>query len=139
MAHSQSVGDKPARPLSPHLQIYKPLINSVMSILHRLTGIILYVGTLLVAWWLTAAATGPEYFSWVSMFFSSTMGRLVLFAYSWVLIHHMLGGIRHFIWDTGAGFELPMVNRLCWATIIGSVLLTMLLWFFALGGMGAWS
>ena len=136
MAHMKSVGAKPRRPLSPHLQIYKPLINMVMSILHRITGVALYVGTLLLAWWLTAAASGPQYFSYVADLFGSIVGRLILFGYSWAVIHHMLGGIRHFIWDTGQGFDKSTVNALSWATIIGSVVITFGIWSLALGSAG---
>ena len=116
------------RPLSPHLQVFRPLITMVMSILHRITGAALYFGTILVAWWLIAAASGPDYFAWVDGFFGSFFGRLILFGYTWALMHHMLGGLRHFIWDMGAGFELPVANRMAWATVIGSVTLTVLIW-----------
>lgn len=116
------------RPLSPHLQVFRPLITMVMSILHRITGAALYFGTLLVAWWLIAAASGPDYFALVDGFFGSFLGRLILFGYTWALVHHMLGGLRHFVWDMGAGFELPVANRMAWATIIGSVVLTILIW-----------
>ncbi len=76
-----------------------------MSILHRITGGALYFGTLLVAWWLIAAATRKDYFDFVNWVYGSWLGRLVLFGYTWALMHHMLGGIRHLIWDTGAGLE----------------------------------
>ena len=116
------------RPLSPHLQIYSPLINMVMSILHRITGAALYFGTLLLVWWLLAVATGPEHFATATWFFSSWLGQLVLLGYTWALIHHALGGLRHLIWDTGSGFDLKSVDALCWANIIGSVVLTVVLW-----------
>lgn len=128
MAEGKSLHE---RPLSPHLQIYRPLINMVMSILHRITGAALYSGTLLLAWWLTAAAAGPDYFSYVSGIFGSLPGRIVLFGYSWALIHHMLGGIRHFIWDRGIGFELKTVDLLSWGTVILSAVLTVMLWLVA--------
>ena len=76
-----------------------------LSILHRATGIALYAGTLLLVWWLMAAATGPEAFAFFQNVAGSWIGRLVLFGYTWALFHHMFGGIKHFIWDTGAGFE----------------------------------
>lgn len=116
------------RPLSPHLQIYTPRINMVMSIFHRITGTGLYVGTLLLVWWLIATATGPEYFAFVTGILDSVVGRIVLFVYTWVLLHHMLGGVRHLIWDTGRGFDLKSVDALCWGTIFGSILLTAALW-----------
>ncbi len=116
------------RPLSPHLQIYKPILTMVMSILHRITGAALYFGTVLVAWWLIAAAAGPAYFDFVNEIYGSILGRLVLFGFTWALVHHMLGGIRHFIWDMGAGFGEEARNWLAKATIAGSVAITILLW-----------
>ncbi|XYK82780.1 MAG: succinate dehydrogenase, cytochrome b556 subunit [Labrenzia sp.] len=116
------------RPLSPHLQIYKPILTMVMSILHRITGAALYFGTILLAWWLIAAAAGPGYFDFVNAIYGSIIGRLVLFGFTWALVHHMLGGIRHFIWDMGAGFEKDTREWLAKATIIGSVSLTLILW-----------
>lgn len=116
------------RPLSPHLQIYSPSVSMVMSILHRLTGLALYAGTILLAWWLVAAATGPEYYGYVSSWFGSLPGRIVLFGYTWVLFHHMLGGIRHFIWDVIIGHDLKSVSILSWATIALSLTLTFLVW-----------
>lgn len=116
------------RPLSPHLQVFRPLITMIMSIFHRITGGALYVGTLLVAWWLVAAASGPGYYEWVNGFFGSIVGRLILFAYTWTLVHHMLGGIRHLVWDTGLGLEKPYRDQIAWATLLGSVGLTLLIW-----------
>jgi succinate dehydrogenase / fumarate reductase cytochrome b subunit len=106
-----------------------------MSILHRITGGALYVGTLLVAWWLTAAATSESYFTFVDGIVHSWFGLLVLFGFTWAMFHHLLGGIRHFIWDTGAGLEKHTASKLGWATIIGSVLLTLAVWavYFAIG------
>ena len=116
------------RPLSPHLQIYKPMLTTMMSITHRMTGVALYFGSLLVAWWLVAAATGPDYFSMVNGFFGSWFGRIILLGYTWALIHHALGGLRHLIWDTGRGFELPTVEWMAKANLAGSIGLTVLLW-----------
>lgn len=127
-------GARPDRPLSPHLQIYKPLVNMVMSILHRITGAALYVGTLLLAWWLVAVATGPEYFNWINGLIVSPLGRLVMIGYTWALMHHMLGGVRHLIWDTGRGFNLDTVDKLSWGTIVGSLLLTAGIWVVVLTG-----
>ena len=124
------------RPLSPHLQIYSPLINMMMSGMHRITGAALYVGTLLLAWWLVAAASGPDYFAFVNGLFGSPVGMLVLLGYTWALLHHLLGGIRHFIWDTGRGFDLGTVNALSWGTIIGSLALTAALWAWGLHARG---
>jgi succinate dehydrogenase / fumarate reductase cytochrome b subunit len=122
--------EQPARkrPLSPHLQIYRPQINMVMSIFHRLTGAALYFGALLFAWWLVAAATGPQYFAYVNGLLATWPGTIVIIGYTWALIHHMLGGIRHFIWDTGAGLDVESVDLLSWGTIVLSVPLTAGLW-----------
>ncbi|EFO32795.1 succinate dehydrogenase, cytochrome b556 subunit [Roseibium sp. TrichSKD4] len=125
MSNADSRGN---RPLSPHLQIYKPILTMVMSILHRITGAALYFGTVLLAWWLIAAAAGPTYFEFVNEIYSSFIGRLILFGFTWALVHHMLGGLRHFIWDMGAGFGREAREWLARATIIGSVGLTILLW-----------
>ncbi|MDX2290324.1 MAG: succinate dehydrogenase, cytochrome b556 subunit [Hyphomicrobiaceae bacterium] len=116
------------RPLSPHLQVYRPLINMTMSIFHRITGAALYFGTLLLAWWLTAAAVGPDYFAFVSGVFASPPGILVLVGYTWALLHHMLGGVRHFIWDTGAAFDIANVKLLSYGTIVLSLALTAAIW-----------
>lgn len=127
MADSRPV----SRPLSPHLQIYRPMLSMMMSILHRITGIVLYAGVLLLVWWLTAAAFSDAYFDFVSGLMASWLGRIVLLGFTWALIHHALGGIRHFIWDTGKGFELKTVEALVRANLIGSVVLTLLLWSVA--------
>ena len=115
------------RPLSPHLQIYRPTLTMTMSIVHRITGFGLYFGMLLVAWWLNAAA-GPNAYARFQWFAGSWIGRLILFGYTWALIHHMLGGIRHLIWDLGYGFEPSEREWLARATLIGSVGLTLILW-----------
>lgn len=127
-----NVEAKRSRPLSPHLQIYRWPITMTMSILHRATGIALYVGTLLLAWWLIAAAAGPGPFEVASAIFGSFIGRLVLFGYTWALVHHLLGGLRHFVWDFGAGFSKRDRDRLAYANIIGSVVLTILIWIVGL-------
>jgi succinate dehydrogenase / fumarate reductase cytochrome b subunit len=100
----------------------------VMSIVHRVTGVALYFGTALLAWWLIAAASGQAYFDFVNELFDSWPGLIVVFGYSWALIHHMLGGLRHFIWDTGRGLGKPARDNLALATIIGSIGLTIVLW-----------
>ncbi len=117
-----------ARPLSPHLTVYKPPITMTTSILHRITGGALYFGTLLVAWWLIAAAVSESYFNFVDWIFGTWIGRLVLFGYTWALMLHMLGGMRHFIWDAGAGLEKRTASKIAWASLIASVVLTVLIW-----------
>jgi succinate dehydrogenase / fumarate reductase cytochrome b subunit len=133
----QTSGARGARPLSPHLQIYKLMLTFVMSGFHRLSGFALYFGILLIAWWLVAAASGPNAYAYFEWFIGTLIGRLVLFGYTWALIHHMLGGIRHLIWDTLHGFEPAEREMLAMATIVGSVSLTLLLWvlgYLAMGG-----
>jgi succinate dehydrogenase / fumarate reductase cytochrome b subunit len=124
-----------ARPLSPHLQIYRPMLTMTMSIVHRITGIALYAGVLLLVWWLTAAATSDEYFNVVQGFFGHWFGRIVLFGFTWALIHHSLGGIRHLIWDMGLGFELPSVERGAQIVLAGGIIITILLWVIGYGVM----
>lgn len=99
-----------------------------MSIVHRITGCALYFGTLLVAWWLTAAAGPQSYFDFVNSIFGSWFGQLVLLGYTWALMHHMLGGVRHLVWDTGAGLEKHTASKIAWATLVGSAILTILIW-----------
>lgn len=133
MAQADSGGTTRPRPTSPHLQIYSPMINMVMSIVHRITGAALYFGSLMLAIWLIAAAMGPGAFDQVNALFGSLVGRLVLIGYTWALLHHMLGGIRHFIWDTGRGLDIKTADFLCWASIIASVVLTAVIWLAAGG------
>ena len=116
------------RPLSPHLQIYRPMLTMLMSIAHRVSGVGNAVGFLLLAWWLVAISLGPDAYAQISEFFGSIVGRLLLFLFSWSLIHHMLGGIRHLIWDTGAGLGKVSIEVFAWATIVGSITLTVLVW-----------
>lgn len=125
-----------ARPLSPHLSVYRFIPTMVMSILHRITGAALYFGTILLVIWLVAAASGPQAFDQVNGIYGSWFGRLILFGYTWALLHHMLGGIRHLIWDTGHGLEKQTATKFAYATIIGSVTLTVLIWVagYAFGG-----
>lgn len=125
MSHAKSGAE---RPLSPHLQIYRPMLTMLMSIAHRISGVGNAVGFLLLAWWLVAISLGPDAYALVSSFFGSIPGRLLLFLFSWSLIHHMLGGIRHLIWDTGHGLDKLSIEIFAWATIIGSTLLTVLVW-----------
>ena len=123
--------DQFQRPLSPHLQIFRLMFTMLMSIVHRLTGMALYFGSILLVWWLTAAATGPNYFDFVQDIFGSWPGLIVLIGLSWALLHHFLGGIRHLIWDTGHGLKLPTVELLARLTLAGSILLTTGLWALA--------
>ena len=130
-------GEIHQRPLSPHIQIYRWTLTMFLSILHRATGVALYAGTLLLVWWLMAAATGPEAFTLFQGVAGSWIGRLVLFGYTWALFHHMFGGIKHFIWDTGAGFELSAVEWISRGATVIPILLTLISWVLAYKFMGA--
>ena len=138
MAELEAGTAQRARPLSPHLQIYKPMLTMVMSIVHRITGAALYFGMVLLAWWLIAAASGPNAYADFEAFAGSIIGRIILIGYTWALMLHMLGGIRHLIWDTLHGLEPADREMLVLATLIGSIALTILLWvivYFAMGGL----
>ena len=124
------------RPLSPHLQIYKPIPTMVASITHRITGAALYFGTLLVAWWLIAAASGPAYFDYVQSIFGSWIGRLVLFGYTWALVQHMLGGLKHLMWDTGRGMEKEHTTKMAKFIFVLAPVLTLLIWFAGYAARG---
>lgn len=120
------------RPLSPHLQIYGFSWTMAMSIIHRMTGIALYLGTLMIAIWLMGTASGRSSFASVQWIMGSILGQLVLFGYTWALLHHMLGGIRHFIWDTGAGYGKEASRNLARFSLVASVALTILVWAVAI-------
>jgi succinate dehydrogenase / fumarate reductase, cytochrome b subunit len=124
-------GIEKRRPLSPHLQIYRPLLTMTMSIAHRITGAALYFGTLFLAGFLVAVSTGGGAYEAAAYCFNSIIGKLVLFVFTWVLFHHLLGGIRHAIWDTGHGLEHPWREWLARATLIGGVALTVTVWTIA--------
>lgn len=117
-----------ARPLSPHLQIYRLPLPAILSITHRMTGVILSTGTLLLAAWMVALAQGPESFAIAMMIVSHPLGQLVLFGYSAALFYHMCNGIRHLNWDRGAGLEIESVYRSGKFVIGAAVILTAALW-----------
>lgn len=112
------------RPLSPHLTIYRPQMTSISSIFVRITGNALLAATLLLIAWLLAASTSAAAFEWVQCVITSWFGGLVFLLSLWALWYHMLGGLRHLIWDTGRGLELKTAERMGWMMIIGSLLLT---------------
>ena len=120
------------RPLSPHLQVYQPQLTSVLSIMHRLTGVALAVGTLLLVYWLVAAAAGPEAFAGAQAFIGSLIGYLLLLGWSAALFYHLANGIRHLFWDAGMGFELENAYRSGWAVLIATAALTVLAWIIGL-------
>lgn len=125
------------RPLSPHLQVYKPQLTTFMSITHRATGIALAVGTLMLVCWLIAAATGETAFAEVQAFLGSIIGRLLLLGWSYALFYHMCNGLRHLFWDAGKGFEIETAYLTGRIVIGASVLLTILAWLWAYAAMGA--
>ena len=116
------------RPLSPHLQIYKFTLTMASSIIHRGTGMAMYFGTLLIVLWLGAAALGEGPVAVMNAIFGFWLVQVVLFLATWALFHHMLGGIRHFIWDFIIGMEPGQREALAWANLIGSIVLTLLVW-----------
>jgi len=124
------------RPLSPHLQVYRPQITSVLSILHRITGVGLGVGTVWLAWWLIAAAGWPDGFATVQAFSGSWLGRLLLFGFTWALFFHLSNGLRHLFWDAGWGFEIPTATKSGWAVVIAAFVLTLLAWIAGYMAMG---
>ncbi|MBI3507087.1 MAG: succinate dehydrogenase, cytochrome b556 subunit [Proteobacteria bacterium] len=135
-AESKATVQPHPRPLSPHLQVYRPQITSMLSILHRITGVALAVGTLLLVCWLVAAATGPDAYAKVNAFIGSSVGMLLLFGWSVALFYHLANGIRHLFWDAGMGFDLPTVEKSGWAVLAFTIAATMLAWSIGLGLLG---
>jgi succinate dehydrogenase / fumarate reductase cytochrome b subunit len=126
---------KVQRPLSPHLQIYKPQITSVLSILHRITGAFLSLGSLVMAYWFYAAAYDMVAYEQCVLWFTSIIGRLLLIAWSGAFYYHLCNGIRHMLWDMGKGFEIDTVSRTGWMVVIVAVSLTAATWLTILGGL----
>jgi succinate dehydrogenase cytochrome b subunit len=116
------------RPLSPHLQVYRWQLTSVLSILHRASGLALSAGTILLVWWLAAAAEGPAAYAGMQGFLGSWIGLVLLFLWSLALYYHLCNGLRHLVWDTGHGLELPQVYRGGWAMLAATVALTAITW-----------
>ena len=122
------------RPLSPHLQVYKPQITSTLSIMHRAAGVVNAIGGLVVAAWLVGVASDSACFEWGQQILNSWYGKLALFAFSASLIYHLLNGIRHMLWDIGWGMEIGTVVKTGYLVLALSVGLTGLLWLVALRG-----
>jgi succinate dehydrogenase / fumarate reductase cytochrome b subunit len=118
--------------MSPHLQVYKPQLTSVLSIIHRGTGVGLAVGTLFITWWLVAAASGPGPYEATREFYGSWFGQLVLFGFSVCLFYHLCNGVRHLFWDAGWMLEIEDVYRSGWVMLCASVVLTFIAWFIGL-------
>lgn len=119
-----------SRPLSPHLEIYKFQITMAMSIVQRITGVALYFGIALVAWWLVAAATSNAALDVVYMLLGNWFGTLILIGFTWALFHHMLGGVRHLVWDLGIGLGEKARFAIAWGTLVGGLALTAFVWIF---------
>jgi succinate dehydrogenase / fumarate reductase, cytochrome b subunit len=123
------------RPLSPHLQVYRPQLTSVLSILHRMTGLWLSAGTLVLVWWLVATAVGPRAHASAQWFIGSWLGYLLLLSWSFALFYHLCNGIRHLLWDAGWGLDLPTVYRSGWAVVGASAGLTVIAWIIGIAVM----
>ncbi|MDA1058448.1 MAG: succinate dehydrogenase, cytochrome b556 subunit [Proteobacteria bacterium] len=119
------------RPLSPHLQVYRWPISMTLSILHRVTGVGLGFGTLLMAYWLIAAAAGPDWFATAQTFVGSILGRLILLGFTASLMFHFCNGIRHLFWDAGKGFELSTARASGISVFLGTIILTVATWAIA--------
>lgn len=132
IAHDSN-GKLVQRPLSPHLQVYTPQLTSILSIMNRVTGLAVAAGTLLLVWWLVAAASGPSAFGRVQAFIASPVGLFMLFGWTASLFYHFFGGLRHLAWDAGYGYDLPQTHRSGWVVIIATVVATVLTW-----GVGLW-
>jgi succinate dehydrogenase / fumarate reductase cytochrome b subunit len=135
----RSSGQTRVRPLSPHLSIYRWPITMAASITHRATGIALSAGTLLLAWWLIAAATGPEAYAVFAAVARGLPGQIVLFGFLWSLAFHLLSGIRHLAWDVGYGFKVPAAKMTAALVYVGSLILAVSAFAVGLmvrGGLG---
>ena len=125
----------PDRPLSPHLQVYRWQLTSVLSVLHRATGVALAAGAVLLVWWLVAAAAGPGAYGAVEAFLRSWIGLLLLFGWTLSLFYHLCNGIRHLAWDSGWGFDLQTTYRTGWTVVAAAATLTVLAW---VAGLARW-
>ena len=125
-----------ARPLSPHLQIYRPQLTSTMSIMHRMTGVALSVGTVMLLYWLVAAALGPDAYAGARRCLGAWPTQLLLGGWTFAFYYHLCNGLRHLAWDSGWGFDLGTAYKTGYAVIAGTVVLTALTWacVFAQGG-----
>ena len=120
-------------PLSPHLQIYRWQISSLLSIAHRITGILNLLGLIFISAWISSAGLGENLFEYFSVFLKSFIGRFILIGFTWSISYHLLSGIRHFFWDLGYGYEIKTANISGVMVIVSSLLLTVLLWLIGRG------
>ena len=132
MIGHRSDGTTVRRPLSPHLQVYKPQLTSVLSIMNRISGVATSVGTLLLVWWLAASAGSPKGFAAMQGFIGSWFGLLLLFGWTLALMYHFVAGIRHLAWDSGYGWELPQVYASGYAALAATAILTVGVWIVGL-------
>lgn len=128
---TSDVSHKTKRPLSPHLQVYKPQMTSIMSILHRATGVALMLGLLMVAWWLIAAASGEEAYNAARDFTRSPLGLFMMFGWSVAMFYHLCNGIRHLFWDFGYLFKLGDAFKAGYVVLIATAVLTASAWYCA--------
>ena len=125
------------RPLSPHLQVYRPQITSVLSIFHRITGVVLAFGAVMLVLWLVALANGPERYTLLVEVLATPIGLLLLACWTYAMFYHLCNGIRHLFWDAGMGFELAQAKTSGWIVVAASITLTVVVWAGALLGGGA--
>ncbi len=135
MVGRNSEGKLVRRPLSPHLQIYKPQMSSATSIFHRISGVALGAGALLLTLWLVCAASGENAFSIIQAFLGSWVGILILIGFTLALFYHFCNGIRHLAWDAGRGFDLPAMHRNGWIVLAATFILTAVFWVI---GLSVW-
>lgn len=124
-------------PISPHLQVYRPQLTSVLSITHRATGVFLSLGTVMMLYWLTATAMGPDTHAEMQRCMAAMPTQLLLLGWTFSFYYHLMNGIRHLFWDTGKGFELSTAYKTGYAVIVGSVALTGLTWACVMAQGGA--
>ena len=125
--------DQPVmRPISPHLQVYRPQITSVLSIFHRATGIALGLGAVILSLWLAAAASSDRWFGWAQAAIDSILGMIILFGFTLALFYHFCNGIRHLAWDAGYGFAVPTLHRTGIMAVAAAIILTVVFWIIGL-------
>ena len=137
MADAPASASRRERPLSPFITVYRWPVTMLTSIVHRVTGVGLGIGVLVLAWWLIATATGVEAYNLFQTVAHHWLGKLVLFGFTWALMFHAVNGVRHLVWDIGYAFEKHTAERMSTLILVLSVLLTVLVWLLAYWSMGA--
>ena len=132
MIGNRTDGSNVRRPLSPHIQVYRPQLTSVLSIMNRLSGIAISIGTLMLVWWLVASAGSARSYATMQGFMGSWLGLLLLFGWTVALLYHFMGGLRHLAWDFGYGADLPQVYASGWAALAATGVFTIVIWVIAL-------